>query len=520
MGSVDFWNGERLKVWLAHPKIVSSPKLVTGEWRLGHHWQTTNTEWFHRRITACTGCFLNWYDDCVRHRVVNRPFYVKDHYAMTEPELSTDAVGVANTSDTQRSSSPPNTSVPFVRGASDVAPSPRSHPLYLISAACMLLGCFVVQSAVVASQPLDVFNLGLAVMAYEALLGGAALALLCWPAGRNRSHLLALALLFFVDPTFTYFRIQVTNPWIGLSITAAVLVAAVAKMGWLVYMLRRRSVLLDDTPTAPAMKLSLPIGIAIAAAAAYLMCLLIAFLPVSFNLRMQGWVTPGLYLMWWLAAAVLGLVLPNVFLPEELQAQLPSRVSRRIQRYWQRYVFMLPAVFVASRLGFLHWLFPQPFQACFLTPVFLVLALHASVFVHPDQNFKIAGLRLIGIVAAIACSGVNNYTEVVALGWIAPWRITLWLAAMIYAGSALRQFHWLKVGFAAGLALTGLIGATPAEASAWCRGLLTWSFTHALPQSRLGWGLLTIGAAFLLLIWGFLWNLLAGYRRQTMSRSE
>ncbi|HTL51127.1 MAG TPA: hypothetical protein VL860_00985 [Planctomycetota bacterium] len=394
------------------------------------------------------------------------------------------------------------------------------HPLYLLSAMFMLIGCFVVQSSLSNHGVEGVFGLAVTVVGYEVLLAGVAWVLLKLDFWRNLMQLLALAVLFLADPTFTYFRLVVCDVGTGFALMAAVAVLAVAKL-WL---LRRASPEIGAALTLPVIGL---------AAAGFAINLAVPFLPALYAAAMLWSVSPGMYLAWWLAAAALALALPKVLawfrsLPESERVRPVSgaaaraltppaeRITERLNpstQRWVTYVFLLPLVTLALRLVFLHWLYNEPMRASFLSPLALLMAFRAEVFFACQRPVASALLRLGFLTLGILLS-FEAFPMPRAMALITPWALTWIFSALILAWVTGQRRSWFHGTLSVVAAAVGFATRGPDELASWFDGRGRWSLVHLIPSTAAGWGLLTIGAAFLSLLGGLVWNLLQARREQ------
>lgn len=372
--------------------------------------------------------------------------------------------------------------------AADVSPTWRReswrlfvehNPLYLLSACCMLAGCWVLTTTW-APQPgrlggllalLGVLNL------YEALLVGFGLfvvARLAEP--RHGRTLLLLEMAFLLDATHLYAEAASDEGW-GLLLGLAALALAVAKV----------------EVVARGLGLVLPWGrLALVGGGLGAVLVLPGLLAA---LVRRGWPIEGLlYSSWWL----LGLLVVVQSLAGGLGPGTdPVGVSPR--RAFRRALDLLPAASFTLHLFAISWIYDVPFHLAHLAPLGLALSL-CAVRSRPEW-FPRTRLALPSICVVLTFAGDPD------LPWetvLTPLGATALLAGLVHLHDFRRNGSVAAAWLAA---LYLVVGPGLRFWDAWTR-LLEW----LLPSTAEEWGRWGVASAFVLLGLGLLLSLRSGRR--------
>jgi len=377
------------------------------------------------------------------------------------------------------------------------------NPCYLLSGACMLLGCWLLNFALY-TRAGDIHNLLLLLLVinlYEMLLITLGLFLIKRVAfKRDGRILLSLQALFLVDVTFTSGMISTIDLHIGLLINLAVLILAALKVSVILHNLR--------LPGAGRMSVFIMLEI--------LVLLAIPTIYKWIALPRHGHIPAlAVYATWWLAG-----LLPMIGL---LMHRLPSRrllAPPGIEHAMGIVFIILPFASLLVHLYSAAWVYSIDFTRAFVAPVLLGLALAVNFLESSSfQRYRVARWQCLCIGTAIFFSlrfpstllfWVPRYDVV-----LSPLRLTLLVAALL-----LIYFIWRhdSIGFLWTALLcfaAALLG--PTTAIIWQNlTLLVISSRRLMPRTTLHWGITSIATSFILLIVG---ALLSFKRNITLHRS-
>jgi len=345
----------------------------------------------------------------------------------------------------------------------------RSNPFYVVSAAAMLLGCWLLGEALQleAGKLAGLLVLMLVLQVYELLLTGLGVHLVgTGRAPRDGVVVLALASAFLMNATSLSAECVTADVGLGTAAAAATGVLGVLRLGWV-----RR--------TTPGL-LSDGAAVALGGHAIFILAVPVVAAQLA-AARLMG---PGaLYVLWWATAA---LPIARSVLLAGTSAR-PGRASVAHARWaW------MPASMVLLHLWQAGYIHSVGFRLAYLAPFLLGLALTA----RPEEQ----GKKLALPVAAVFISILTGWDLTVHLLGLAVSAARIALAAgalaWVYLGWRDRD-PWLA-GLAIGGAAVWLLGPHALTLAEIVAPLLA----GALPRDRFGWGTLTVIAAFVLLAAG------------------
>jgi hypothetical protein len=345
------------------------------------------------------------------------------------------------------------------------------NPFYLLSALCMLIGCYTLSRSL-ALRPGQIGKLLVLIgvlNVYEALVIGLALVLLRRGLARDACILLLVEAVFLLDGTFLNGEAFAADLAAGALVSAAVLALAVAKVlivvraaGWrmdrgVVFLLAELTVLLS--------------------------------LPGLFAARGSSISARMVYGAWWMAAALM--------VAQALVARTAPTAGARgeVEAAVRRGLAWGPHLSLAVHLIGLGWVHQVDFQFAYLAPLVLgVTAARMLALPSPAVNWRVPLLAIVlslfadeGLVPAsflgVALSPARVIVVATGLTYLLGWwlhrlRAFAWGAAVCLGGPVL----WLGVPMAwrAGDA-----------AMAWLPNLM--------PRTAEQWGILAVVVAFALL---------------------
>jgi hypothetical protein len=349
----------------------------------------------------------------------------------------------------------------------------KSNPFYALSACAMLLGCFLLgealhlQAGTVGSLLLLMGVLQL----YEALLVGLGLLLVrTGRAPRDGTSVLLLETLFLMDAPLLAAECVTADARVGTAAALALLGLASAKLAWV-----RRA--------APGL-LSRPAALLLGAHAAFVLALPAA----AAHLAAARLLSPQVLWLFWSA----GLALPLA--AWWLHAQTgPGGASSRALAAWAG----LPAAMVLLHLWAVGYIHAVPFQPAFLAPLVLGLVLvgprgHVAWQVAPPAFAILASLR----------QGAELGFSLPGAGDVSPLRVALLAAATAWAWLAWRDRARGLALLAAGTGAASVLGPHGPSLLAEALGRVVRLLDRARPRDAFGWGVLSVVAAFVLLVAG------------------
>lgn len=359
------------------------------------------------------------------------------------------------------------------------------NPLYLLSAALMLLGCYLLTGAldVRAGQLGKLLALLLTLNAYEFLLLG--LAGYLWQRRalqRDARILLLIEALFLVDLTFLNGEAASISAAAGAAVNGVMLALAALK-----YLLARRF-----------LGRSLPHS-----AFLFVLLTILAALPVIFRLLSHnGELSPRpYYLLWW----IIGL-LPVLF--DVLRRLFPHTAPSGIRSTWLTLAYLS----LIAHAGFQHWVYDAHFYVACVAPVLLGLLVIAPRL--PRWVGRVGQTRVVLTVLALLL-GATSPPELALLvpgttTTLSPGLLTCAGAALAWAYClSLPALAWTTGGLAL-LALLRLFGPRPEQVVNFadlCLQRMLALLHRGLPSTPAGWGLVAIVSAFVTLALGALLSL-------------
>ena len=367
------------------------------------------------------------------------------------------------------------------------------NPLYLLSAALMLLGCYLLGSAmeVAAGQVGKLLWLLGVLNFYEFLLIG--LAVFLWKTRgllRDSTLLLLIEGLFLADLTFLNSEVAANDLILGSCINAILFILALSKLYIVVRFLK-----LERSPRTLVF-ITLQLG-------------LLCALPILLrSLAHDGVVAPGpFYLLWW-AIGLLPLLydlLANFFRIR------PAARDSSIRIAWT----VLPWLSLIAHLGFQHWIYSADFYLIELAPVLLGLAVivpRLPMWFAPRESIP-AFRAALGFGALVTCAWSPSALALALPGTAA----TLSPALLTFAATVLTWAYcwqlaaipWAIAGLMA-LGLVRLYGPSWETISRIVAALIDFAGSVArflTPTSPAGWGLVAVISSFITLSLGALVSL-------------
>jgi len=367
------------------------------------------------------------------------------------------------------------------------------NPFYLLSAVCMLFGCYALQHAmnVQAGELWKLVGLLVTINIYELLLVGLGYLLYVrCRLVRDAGCVLMIELLFLVDAAFLNGETVTTDLWVGGAINVLLLLLGVFKVWVLLRAIR--------APEAGRILAFVALELAV-----------LYVMPGFFRrIGPEGTVSgTALYGVWWVVGA-----LP--FLRDAIMALSRRNAPPRPEETRFVTVFVgaftvVPYLSLLAHLWIMHWLYEAPFYCANLTPILLALTL-ASRRLRPSRLLPahdIAFVRVVLPLAAVLFSAGNpvELWQHVGTHVITPSELALAATFLtgVYCFLPRYRLLTLAVGAVGGLLAIyreallllgqGLI-QTGSRVGNWVQSLI--------PQSAETWGLIAVGAGFVLLALG------------------
>jgi hypothetical protein len=357
------------------------------------------------------------------------------------------------------------------------------NPCYLLSGACMLIGCRLLNSAL--HTPAGDVNKLLLLLGvinlYELLLIALGLVLIRRVAfKRDGRILLFLEALFLIDITFTGGVISTIEFRSGLLINTALLILAALKAFFILHRL--------DLPRAGRMSLFITLQIA-----------LLLAVPLFYKwiaMPRNGTIPPlAVFATWWLAGLLpmIGLLLYR--LPAAPRLLYPIGTERAMGIFF----VMLPFASLLMHLYSAAWVYDIVFSSAFASPVLLGLALVMSLLEGPRlQRYLISRLQFCAVVGAIWLS--INFPRALTFELspggliVSPLRLVLVGAGMICMYFLWRNDRLIFLWTALICVAAALLG--PDVQSIYL------NLVRQAPRTTLQWGLTSIATSFMLLAVG------------------
>ncbi|OGV61149.1 MAG: hypothetical protein A2498_12805 [Lentisphaerae bacterium RIFOXYC12_FULL_60_16] len=374
----------------------------------------------------------------------------------------------------------------------------RWNPFYLLSACCMLLGCYLVTVALHPSpEHLDRLLLVLGTLnLYEFMLIGLGILLFrTRPALRDWQTLLLVEILFLVDGAYLNAQSVAADPVMGGMVSGLILLFGLAKTALILYFLKLRWTWRWLGSVAATLTfLFLTPGV-------------FAWLLMHRYSADGGLPPVALYAAWWVFAAIISLLPVASDSPTAAGYDRTGSAQMRIKA--ALLLFPLCSVFIHLLLAFP--LFDRPFQVCALSPVivgygFFYLRWERKL---PGEARSPKTVLLVGMAAILLSLWVPKVL-VFPVGrlpvLIAPFRLTLLAVAVLYALAAWQYRRWVHGVCSLGCIVALSAGHTPGAALRTIERLARRTRT-LLPEGALEWGWCAIIVAFLLLVAGWWFSL-------------
>ncbi|HEY8750512.1 MAG TPA: hypothetical protein VIM11_21180 [Tepidisphaeraceae bacterium] len=361
------------------------------------------------------------------------------------------------------------------------------NPFYLLSALCMLAGCYALNNGL-GARPGDLAKL-LALLgvlnAYEALLIGLGLYLIRRRGIiRDGRTLLLLQAPFLVDLTFLNAEVGSVSLRTGLLLCICVAGLTAIKVGVLLRGLWGK---------APA-RLFCLVMIELAA---------LVMMPCAFSwFDHHGGVT-GLqcYAWWWVVGGL-------VAMPELRSRSEGSGVNAGgLQRAMKRVYLLLPLASLIAHLSMLHWVYRVQFVGADLSPVLLGLMVAIGREAWASRS-ELVVLRIVMPLAAMTMA--INFPPVVYVYASAGLRLTPGEITMAAAYAAVVYCFfgaWAKYLLTGGAAVATVMLFGPSLEQTWfavaaCYRRVVGLADRLVPKSAFEWGVVAMGGAFAFLAMG------------------
>ena len=361
------------------------------------------------------------------------------------------------------------------------------NPFYLISALCMIAGCYALNSALElrAGQIHRLLILIATLNAYEVLLVLLGIYLIRRRGmQRDGTTLLLLELVFLADLTFLNAELATSSWPAGTWLNLGLFVLALAKVA---------AILRALAPRFPA---RLFCTVAAMLAGLFLVpCLLKA-------MEHGGWVWAGhFYSAWVLVGALPALHELQRYLWPMSQADQSTQLRPPIARLY----VAVPFVSLLAHMAMIHWVYRAPFYGADLSPVLLGLAL-ASASLQPSARISKSDLQLLrAALPAVALLLSRAYPPQWVLSvpgsrlTLTPFTCTAAAAYAIYIYLFFRPHarYWLGAGCA--LFVASIFAPTPSQIAAFAGRAFTWvtdQLSKLVPKTAIQWGVTAVVAAF------------------------
>ncbi|MHC4914514.1 MAG: hypothetical protein ACYTGB_03400 [Planctomycetota bacterium] len=351
------------------------------------------------------------------------------------------------------------------------------NPFYLASAACMLLGCYLLTGTFGYWGAEKVAALVAVLNVYELLVVGLA----CYLIGRRRAvrdgrMLLLIEVLLLVDGTNLLAESWTCRRNFGLYANASALILAGIKIGTVVWLLRLRY-----RPRELA-----------AAALGYLAMLAMPGLLAYYN-RMGADMERPLHAAWWAAGALAVII--------SVLASRGKHEMRPLERALGRAALVAPWVSMVVHLFLSHWVHEAEFRICNLAPVVLGLAavaLHRRPkwLTNARARYLLAGTAAVCPLLTVGSADWLTFDAFGVRGLLySPMRAVLLSLSGLFFWAAFTGRGWLHSVPASAFLTAAASGHSPAAI------VTTWKAmaSSLMPRSQSQWGIISVIAAFLLL---------------------
>ena len=369
------------------------------------------------------------------------------------------------------------------------------NPFYLLSAACMLFGIFALNDSLDWSPlPLrKLLTMIVTLNVYEAALIALAIFLLKRNIRRDAMMLLIVEAFFLADLGFLNMEVFTVNAHVGLLVNACVFAAALVKVA---LVLRAARIPFPDTRFA-FMSIQLAVLFAV---------------PGVFALiaqRHNDFLHPLAVLGGWWLAGVLPVAFTMTVGSVELFRRSPDGRPASMATIVSRVLLVLPMLSLLAHLCLANWVYKVTFHPMNFTPLLLGVALMIG---HCDRHVVTLAWRmrmqLALPVVAIALSAIKFPRDMVFLlmgSDFSPLRMTLLVAALVYLDGLYLHRHVLFACSAAVCLMAAWMGHSVGAINDRSVHLAKTSgnaFDRLIPKTLTEWGMVSIGAAFVLLMIG------------------
>lgn len=369
----------------------------------------------------------------------------------------------------------------------------KKNPFYGMSAAAMLLGCYLLNHAL-ELEPGRIGKLLVLIgvlQVYEGLLVALGVFLVATRrAPGDGVTVLLLGTLFLLDATLLATECVTADWGVGAAVAVLLMALAAGKLA----VVRR---LLPGTLPARVAAL---LGV---------QAVLVLGLPVvAVHLAERRLLAPvSLYGLWWVTLA---LPLARRQIADAIPP-CPAGEVRAARTAWT----WVPVASVLLHVWALGWIHQVAFYPAFLTPLLLGLAV-ASERTQPRRQIV---LPAIAVVLSLGQAEVLAFPLLGTSGpWVSPLRLAALGAAAAWAILAWRHgYRWL-VALAAGAGAAGLAGGSVGAVAESVAGVLR-PLGRLVPRDALGWGITGVVGGFVFLALGA-WNSVRGGAAAPPSRAR
>lgn len=357
------------------------------------------------------------------------------------------------------------------------------NPCFILSALSMIFGCYLFSSALDlhAGESDKLLSLVATINLYEfALIGIAALIFARRHVARDGLLLLIIQSLFLCDATFLIAETVASHPVGGWSINVGLLLLALAKTALVLHVTRVPITLrtLGFMSLQLAILYLLPIWLWHSADYEY----------IRSNI---------LYIAWWTVG-----MLPLLY--DLLSRFILADDTRGPHAHFiRRLHLVIPWLMLIAHLSFFHWVYHADFHIMNLTPVLLGLAV-ATRYINPTRYWPAGQLRfmryalpVLAVLFTLLSADHSDNSHPIAL--------TLGATLITYTYLFDIRFAPLAVGIVGLLGFLYAYGPTPYQIQAFINKLLARIeaiIQFILPNTNLGWGIVAIIGAFILLALG------------------
>lgn len=430
---------------------------------------------------------------------------------MTPPTLSTGGDFPPESTSTD-SAPPPPALHPFIRFLRDFID--YGNPIYLASAASMLLGCLLLTNDLSFTRVsvAQVLSLLATLAAYQVCLfvAGAALVLRRGVL-RDGTMLFVIDAIFLCDVTFAVSNLVTASPLTGLGVGLILAGSGGARVVWLCSKL------------GAAMPVRRAVGLTS----------LLALVPViPFGLKLldrHGMAGPlAFYGLWWVVVLV---AIALITFDRASAAMRDTRV-KKLAHHLQLTYALLAWVSVAAHVGMLHWVYDRAFTAPMATPLLLLGAV-AVEKMRLMRRFGTADARTmqIALLCAALVTGLSRDHTALRFDLVVPGLVdaisignTSLTFAAVYVVAALVLFRRVAVyvlgvgAIGAGWALFGPSWQSMVDFASSVVRTTRQTVVDAMPKTRFGWGVIAVAGSFGLLLLG-LWQSFRKPAELEMARS-